>query len=86
MMQTAEPWHCNNPAAHNTEVTHYLTIRGRFLRQRKMRSTLVVIADVLVHQAFQMSFVHNDHMVEQIASKIGRFNHGYISNLACART
>jgi hypothetical protein len=28
-----------------------------------MSSILVIIPDVLVHQAFQMPFVENDHMV-----------------------
>jgi len=26
------------------------------------------VTNVLVHQAFQMAFVHNDHVVEQIAA------------------
>jgi len=70
MMQTAEPWHRYNPATHNTGVTHCFTIRGRFLRQRKMRAIRVVITDVFIQQAFQMAFIHNDHMVEQIAAAI----------------
>ena len=70
MMQTAEPWHRYYPVTHNAGVTHCLTIRGRFLRQRKMSSILVIIPDVLVHQAFQMPFVENDHMIDQIATTI----------------
>jgi hypothetical protein len=35
-----------------------------------MRSVLVVIADVLIHQTFQMAFVENDYMVEQIATAV----------------
>ena len=32
-----------------------------------MRSILVVIADVIAHEAFQMVFVEDDHMIEQFA-------------------
>jgi hypothetical protein len=63
MMQTAQPWNRYYPVTHNAGVTHCFTIHGRFLRQRKMSSILVIIPDVLVHQAFQMPFVENDHMV-----------------------
>jgi len=70
MMQTAEPWHRYYPVTHNAGVTHCLTIRGRFLHQRKMSSILVMIPDVLAHQAFQMLFVRNDHMINQIATAV----------------
>jgi hypothetical protein len=70
MMQTAESWHRYNSVTHNTGVTHCFTIRWRSLRQRKMSSILVIIPDVLIHQAFQMPFVENDHMVEQIAAAV----------------
>jgi hypothetical protein len=30
----------------------------------------MVIADILIHQAFQMAFIENDHMVEQIAAPV----------------
>jgi len=30
----------------------------------------MVIADVLIHQALQMPFIQNDHMVEQIAAAV----------------
>jgi hypothetical protein len=35
-----------------------------------MRAVLVVVADVLIHEAFQMQFIENDHMVEQIAAAV----------------
>ena len=31
-----------------------------------MRPVLVIIADVVIHEAFQMVFVQNDHVIEQI--------------------
>ena len=33
-----------------------------------MRPVLVIVADVAVHEAFQMVFVEYDHMIEQFAS------------------
>jgi hypothetical protein len=36
---------------------------GCFLCQRKMNSILVIVADVLIHEAFQMPFIQNDHVV-----------------------
>jgi hypothetical protein len=35
-----------------------------------MRSIFVVVTDVLTHQTFQMAFIQNDHMVEQIAAAV----------------
>jgi len=35
-----------------------------------MRPVVMVIADVLVHQAFQMAFIESDNVVEQIAAAV----------------
>jgi len=35
-----------------------------------MRTIFVVVTDVLVHQALQMEFIQDDHMVEQISSTV----------------
>lgn len=48
----------------------YLTMGTRSLRQRKMCSVIVVVTDVLVHQAFQVTFIENDQMVEHISAAI----------------
>jgi hypothetical protein len=40
------------------------------LLQTKVSSIIVIEADVLIHQAFQMPFIENDHMVEQISAAI----------------
>jgi hypothetical protein len=69
MMQTAELGHRYNPVA-ATEIHLRFTAGRRSLRQRKMRSVLVVVTDVLVHQAFQMPFIQNDRMVEQITAAV----------------
>ena len=69
MMQAAEPGH-HDDFAPGLRATHRYATGRRFLRQREMRPVLVVVADVLVHQAFQMAFIQNDHMVEQIAAAV----------------
>ena len=70
MMQTAEPWHGNDPAACIGISSAASRPAWGLLRQAKMRSVLVVVTDVLIHQAFQMPFIENDHMVEQIAAAV----------------
>src|SRR6516164_1108645 len=40
----------------------------RLFRQTKMRPVLVIIADVVNHEAFQMAFVEHDHMIKQFAT------------------
>jgi len=52
------------------------TLRGRFLRtscrrllrQTEMRPVIVVVADVLGHEALEVAFVEYDYMIEQIAA------------------
>src|SRR5260370_71393 len=40
----------------------------RSLGQRNVSSVLVIIADVLIHEAFRMALIDNDHMVHQFAA------------------
>jgi hypothetical protein len=42
----------------------------RVFRKPQMRSVLVVAADVLSHEAFQMPLVQNDHMIQQVPSAV----------------
>ena len=53
-----------------SEIHFWFSPHGRLLRQRKVRAILTVIADILVHQSFQMTFVEHDYMVEQIPAAI----------------
>jgi hypothetical protein len=69
MMQAAKPWHRNDSAT-RFAVTRYFAASRRSLRQRKMSSVHVVIADVLIHEAFQMTFVENDRMVKLVAAAV----------------
>ena len=47
-----------------------LTTDGRLLRQRNMSSVLMIITGVFSHQALQMTFIQDGHMVEQIAAAV----------------
>jgi hypothetical protein len=69
MMQAAKLWHRNNSVFLAGAVQCRAT-GWRSFRQPEMRSILVVVADVFVHQAFQMAFIDNDYMVEQIAATV----------------
>ena len=69
MMQTAKPWHGYDLAA-CTKILFSRTNERRSFRQSKMSSVHVVILDVLIHKSFQMPFIEDDHVVEQIAAAI----------------
>ena len=47
-----------------------LTASRSLLAQAKIRSVIVVIAAVLIHQTFQMTLIETDRMVGQIAEAI----------------
>ena len=64
MMQTAEPRHGDDFAGPLTFCC--LTTTRSLLAQTQLRPVVVVIPDELVHEPFQMPFIHNDYMVEQI--------------------
>jgi hypothetical protein len=65
MMQAAKPWSRYNSTALISGRRSF-TARRRSLCQAKVRPVLVIITNVLVHEAFQMTPVNNDHMVYQI--------------------
>ena len=65
MMETTEPREREHRAT-CAWVIHHHTASRSFLAEPKMRSVLVVIANVFVHQAFQMSLIHDDHVIKQI--------------------
>ena len=69
MMQTTEPWHGYNFAVCNWILFRFTASRRSF-RQGKMSAVLVVVADVIIHKAFQMLLVQNNHMVEQVAAAV----------------
>lgn len=70
MMEAAEPWHGDNFAA-GACILRCHTASWSLLVEPKMRSVVIVVIDVLTHQALQMAFIENDHMVEQVAAAVG---------------
>ena len=69
MMQPAEPWHGNNPTT-CIRILFYLTSSGCSFVQRKMRSVVVVVTDVLVHQTRQVPLIEHDDMIQEVSSTI----------------
>ncbi len=69
MMQATESWH-RFDSAFRIGVLARLTTCGRSLRQRKMCPVLVVVADVIIHESFQMPRIKDDHVVEQISTTV----------------
>lgn len=67
MMQSAEPWHRNNLAG-RARLFNRLPVRRSLLVQPKMSPVIVVIANILGHEPFEMALVERDHVVEQIAT------------------
>src|ERR1035437_4346494 len=69
MMQATESWHGYNFSALDGILFCFAASR-RFLSQCEMSAVLVVKADVIIHEAFQMLLVQNDHMVEKIPAAV----------------
>src|SRR5271156_2006528 len=65
VMQAAKFGRRYHPVAH-TAVLGWYTTRRSLLVQCEMRSIFVAVADVLVQQAFQMPFIHSDHVLKEI--------------------
>ena len=65
MMEAAEPWNRENLAAHLSAFRHLAASRC-LLAEAKVGPVFVIIADKLTHEALQMTFIQNDHLVEKI--------------------
>ena len=66
MMQTTQPRHRDNLLA-GVQTYRFPASRSLFV-QAEMGSVVVMITDVVGHQASQMPLVEHDHVVEQIAA------------------
>ena len=68
MMKSAEPWRGDELGS----LCAFRSFPGSrcLLVQTKVRPILVVVMNVLIHKAFQMPLIHNDHMVEQFAAAV----------------
>lgn len=69
MMQTTEPWRRYDAGICGL-VLFPSTAGRRPLGESQMRSVLVIIANILTHEAFQMRPVEDDYLVEQIPSAV----------------
>src|ERR1035437_5687341 len=69
MVQAAESLHRYDFAACIGIHFCFTTSRRSFV-QCKVRSVVVIVADILIHKALQMPFVEHDHMVEQIPAAV----------------
>ena len=69
MMEAAEPWYGDNFAAGACILRCHTACRS-LLVQAEMSPVFMVITDVLIHEALQMAFIENDHMVEQVAAAV----------------
>ena len=69
MMQTTEPRSRYNSVVRFKGRRSVTTCR-RSLGQRNVGPVLVIIADILTHEPFQMALIHNDHMVQQFAAAV----------------
>ena len=93
MMQTGEPRHRNHLRIGQGSL-RALPAGWSFLVQTEMSSVVMIVANVLVHQAFQMALVGHNHVVEQIttASADPAFGHAVLpgasdrgTNRTCAK-
>jgi len=82
MMQAAKPWHGYDLGS-RAEILLGQATRWRLLRQPEMHPVFVVIADVLIHEAFQTVFVDDDHTVKQVAAAVAN---PALSNAVLPRT
>ena len=64
MVQAAESLHRYDLAA-CIGILFCFTTSRRSLPQCKVRSVVVIVADVLIHEALQMPFVEHDHVVSR---------------------
>ncbi len=69
MMQAAESWRRDDFGSDRSAFCPFSACRS-LLFQPEMRSVIEIIADVLGHEAFQMTLIQDDHMVEQIATAV----------------
>ena len=69
MVQTAEPWHRNHPAIWARISNGLASSRCLFL-QPEMRSVIMVVANVLVHETLEMPLVEDNHVIQQVSPTV----------------
>jgi hypothetical protein len=68
MMQAAHSRHRNNSCASILEFG--LPPAGSLIRRAEVSPVVVVVTDILGHEAFEMALVEYDHMVKQVSAAI----------------
>lgn len=76
MMEAAEPWNRDNPAARLSAFLHLAASRC-LLSEAKVGPVSVIIVNELIQEALQMPFIQNDHVVEKIATACANPTLGY---------
>jgi hypothetical protein len=76
MMQSAQSRHGKDVAIGARGFSRHAA-GGRFLRQAEMSSVVVVLADGIGYEAFQMPRIQHDHMIEQIPAAVACPSLGY---------
>ena len=69
MMQTAESWHRCDIGSDRCAFCPFSACWSLLL-QPEVRPVVVVVANILVHEPFQMMLIEHDHMVEQVATAV----------------
>ena len=69
MMQTAYSGHGNDPSIF-TGIRSRRPSSGGSFAQSQMRSIFMVVMDVISHQAFQMTLIENNDMIEQVPAAV----------------
>jgi hypothetical protein len=67
MMQATKPWHRYTFPGRTCLIRSFPSLWRLFV-QAEMGSILVIVADVFPHQPFEMMFIEDDHVVEQIVA------------------
>ncbi|MGA2652723.1 MAG: hypothetical protein ABSF28_19475 [Terracidiphilus sp.] len=69
MMQAAWSRHGKDLAV-TSGIRFSITLARRLLRQSEVSAVVVVVEDVLGHQALHVAFIQHDYMIEQITVAI----------------
>src|ERR1035441_8925685 len=69
MMQATQSWRRGNSCSRFGSAYSHTTVRCSLI-QRQMRPVFVVIADIFVHQAPDVTHVDDDHVVEEISAAV----------------
>jgi len=65
MVQAANPRHGDDCAA--SALLECRPIGGCLLVEPEVRTVLMVVAHIFIHQPIQMALVHHNHMIDQVA-------------------